>query len=252
MELKELSHRVIAPYLEAQSLLTLFPLYVCRQRPSHKSWAVYHKRTMQGSIVTGKDCGIYPVDSYWLFARTSEVAALLLHRIKETQGPDVKLSFPLEYLDLVSELFPERTITIDRYYILLASRFHERPLNQTPVNLTKTVLKSLDIQPEMRAMLGSDDDFHEGIPFYGISINGTLVSIGETLVDIGTIAAIQQIYTLPPYRGQGLALEIVSFLAGHLIRHHKMPTYLVSEDNVASQNLARKIGFELYMRFGCL
>ena len=90
------------------------------------------------------------------------------------------------------------------------------------------------------------------MPFYGMIQENQIVAIAETSVDIGTCAAIQQVYTLKRCRGHGFGRSMVSTLSEILIMQNKVPVYWVTEQNISSIRLVQKLGFELLIRWGCM
>lgn len=252
LESSYVSHKIIEHYLRAYELITVFPLYVCKERPNEASPAVINDSIIEGAIVSGKDFKIWHVSSYWLFANSPSVASGLLNHIKERHGENVSLNFPLQHFDIVSQMFPNRKITVDHFYILIPSHFHKFENNFKIIHLTTENMNQLAIGNELISMLGSFEDFQDEKPFYGIVQNDQLVSIGEALVDIGTSAVIQQLYTLEAYRDKGFAKALVSWMSENLLKHNKVPIYSVAEDNSVSIRVAKSIGYELLIRVGCM
>jgi predicted GNAT family acetyltransferase len=68
----------------------------------------------------------------------------------------------------------------------------------------------------------------------------------------GRSTAIQQVFTAPEVRGQGLGHALLAGVCRDLVIAGKRPVYVCAADNRASEALARSVGFELRMRLGCL
>lgn len=80
----------------------------------------------------------------------------------------------------------------------------------------------------------------------------TLVCIGETVVKDQHYGAIQQISTLPAYRGRGLAQQLVGACCQALLAQGKPLIYVVSEDNLQSRRVAETLSFLLDSCWGYL
>jgi len=62
-----------------------------------------------------------------------------------------------------------------------------------------------------------------------------------------SIWEIGALYTLPAYRQQGLAQQVVETAVSSLLTHNLIPRYQVWEENIASRKLAEKLGLELFL-----
>jgi GNAT superfamily N-acetyltransferase len=252
VETKSITNLEMIPYLAARGLFSLFPLYVCQQRPEAVSHYVLTDAEIQGCLVTGKYCGIDWIHSHWLIANDKLAMLSLLKHLRDSEGEDVGLNFPLEFHDEVQSVFPDKTITVDHLYALIPSRFHARNATHPIRLITEELLSQVIIPQEMTRLIGSDHKPYNGIPFFGIVIDNQLVSIGEAICDTGTYAAIQQVYTVATHRGLGLGSMVVSSIAADLIGQKKTPVYWVAEDNDSSIRLVQKLGFDLVTRLGCV
>jgi GNAT superfamily N-acetyltransferase len=252
MELKRIPHKEISDYLRGNEVVNLFPLYVCQQKPDVSSPVVVHDSRIVGTVITGKECGIQPISAFWLVANTWDVASLLLNHVKHQHGGEISINFPLQYYDLAHQTFPTRTITIDHLYVLIPSKLQKHKSPYPITLLTPTLLKQTMIPEELKLLIGNPDDIEEEMPFYGMIHDNQIVAIAETSVDIGTCAAIQQVYTLKRYRGHGFGRSMVSTVSEILIVQNKLPIYWVAEQNVSSICLVQKLGFELLIRLGCM
>ena len=143
MELKRIPHKEISDYLRGNDIINLFPLYVCQQKPDATSPVVVHDSRIVGTVITGKECGIQPISTFWVVANTRDVASLLLNHVRHQHGTEISINFPLQYYDLAHQTFPTRTITIDHLYVLIPSKFqsagskfgkHKRSVSPHPVN----------------------------------------------------------------------------------------------------------------------
>lgn len=207
---------------------------------------------IQGCVVTGRDCGMDWIHSHWLMANDKPAALSLLKHLRNCEGEDICLNFPLEFHDEVQAVFPGKSITVDHLYVLIPSRFHECKATHPIRQVTQELLSQVIIPDEMKRLIGSDHTAFNGIPFFGIVIDNQLVAIGEAVCDTGTYAAIQQVYTVASHRGQELGSMIVSSIAARLVGQKKTPVYWVAEDNDSSIRLVQKLGFDLVTRLGCI
>ena len=67
------------------------------------------------------------------------------------------------------------------------------------------------------------------------------------LFEYGALGAL---HTLPPHRGKGLARALIYHVSQKLLSMGRAPYCFILEENEASQNLFRKMGFEYYRNFG--
>ena len=253
LEIKHILHKEIADYLRVNDVVNLFPLYVCLQKPDATSPVVVDDSKIVGTVITGKECGIQRISTFWLVANNRDVALLLLSHIKNRYGTEISVNFPLQYYDLAHQTFPTRTITIDHLYVLIPSKFQKHPSHNPITILTQSLFERRMIPEELNPLIGNPNDLEEVVmPFYGMIQENQIVAIAETSVDIGTCAAIQQVYTLKQYRGHGFGKSMVSTVSEILIRQNKIPVYWVSEQNISSIQMAQKLGFELLIRLGCM
>lgn len=64
-------------------------------------------------------------------------------------------------------------------------------------------------------------------------------------VDVATpwSAEVIAVWTHPAYRNQGLAQRLVASVCNTILQHHSLASYVTTNDNHASQWVARKVGF---------
>ncbi len=55
------------------------------------------------------------------------------------------------------------------------------------------------------------------------------------------------LYTLPEYRQQGLAQQVIETAVSTLLAHNLIPRYQIREDNIASRKLAEKLGLQQFL-----
>ncbi len=102
-----------------------------------------------------------------------------------------------------------------------------------------------------------DRDFHQSISRYWGSHErflersfGYCLLVGETIASLVDVAGISSRYanlgveTALPYRKQGYATLVCAACVEHTLAHRLLPTWDTDGNNVASANLALKLGFE--------
>lgn len=249
MQLKYLPNHELAPFLDQVGAAGIFSRYVVAQRPDAESAAMLDTGRVIGTAVAGSSVGLYEAAPHWIFASSPE-AALLLAQATQSDSPNINV--PLSYLDLFQATYPQHQISIDRLYVLPQSRFRATPGAAQAQRLDATALKALHIPAELLPFVGAADAWQDRYVLHGIAQNDTLVCIGETVVQDRHSGAIQQIYTLPAYRGRGLAQRLVSACCQSLLAHGKRPIYVVADDNLPSRRVAEKLGFLLDSCWGYL
>lgn len=249
MRLTYLPNHKLACYLDQAGVAGVFSRYVIARQPDAEWLAVVEHGRVVGTAVAGSSVGLYEAYPHWIFAGTPE-AALLLAEATRSESP--ALNFPLSYLDQIQAIYPQHQISVDRLYVLPQSRFRAIHGAASVQRLDAAALQTLDLPAELQPFIGALDDWQADYALYGIVLHDTLVCIGETLVQDRHHDAIQQIYTLPAYRGCGLAQQLVSVCCETLLNQHKLPIYVAAEDNLPSRHLAEKLGFFLDSCWGYL
>lgn len=240
------------PYLEAGGVYSLFPLYVCQRKPEAVSLCCVSDGRIRGCLVTGRGCGLDWVHSYWLMAENGVIAQRMLEVLRERDGNDVCLNFPLEFCDTAQAVFPDKEITVDRMYGIIPSHLKVPTPAYSIEMITGELLNGIDVPDEMASLIGSDYSLYTNLPFWGMVINNQLAVTGEAICDTGAYAAIQQVYTAESCRGGGLGGMMVGHIADYLINRNRVPVYWVAEDNTASIRVVEKLGFDLLLRLGCI
>lgn len=72
---------------------------------------------------------------------------------------------------------------------------------------------------------------------------GKLVSMAKTTREAERLCCISAVYTLPEYRGQGLARQIVTALTAEILERKKIPYLYVDQENPVSNHLYQSIGY---------
>lgn len=245
----KLPNRELAPFLDQMGAAGIFSRYVTAQWPDAESAAVLDNERVVGTAIAGSTVELYEAAPRWIFAGSPE-AALLLAQATQSEAPNI--NFPLSHLDLFQAIYPQHRISIDRLYVLPQSRFRATPGDVQVRQLDATALKALRIPAELRPFIGAADAWQDRYVLHGIVQDETLVCIGETVVQDQHYGAIQQIYTLPAYRGRGLAQQLVGACCLALLAQAKRPIYVVADDNLPSRHVAEKLGFLLDSCWGYL
>ncbi|MBV9790069.1 MAG: GNAT family N-acetyltransferase [Chloroflexi bacterium] len=245
----KLPNHQLAAYLDQVGAAGVFSRYVIARQPDAESLAVVENGRVVGTAVAGSSVGLFEAYSHWIFAGSPE-AALLLAQATRNDSP--ALNFPLSYLDQVQATYPQHQISVDRLYVLPQSRFHAARGAAPVQRIDAAALQMLDVPAELQPLIGAADAWTGDYTLHGIVLQHTLVCIGETIVQDQHYGAIQQIYTLPAYRGRSLAQQLVSACCDSLLAQHKLPIYVAAEDNLPSRHLAEKLGFLLDSRYGYL
>jgi hypothetical protein len=151
-----------------------------------------------------------------------QAAADLLDRAL-APGQPVILNVPERYRPLVEALFDIQSEEQLRLYALAPARYE--PIvnvlvtrSTGPGNLPRFTIRSSQSGEEE---VVADASLNWQSPYFGeIAVN-----------------------TRPQFRRQGWGRSVVSALSGHLIESDRIPLYVVSEENMASSQLAESVGF---------
>lgn len=105
---------------------------------------------------------------------------------------------------------------------------------------------------------------HEGTRMFAIlregkvAVHASTTPFSSDAVGIRKIRSIGGLYTEMKYRRIGLAAQLVSYITEVVFDYGDLPLYLTDPDNIASQRLAKKLGYQFcaqemhyYTRFNC-
>jgi len=81
--------------------------------------------------------------------------------------------------------------------------------------------------------------------YYGAFINGELAAIGTTYLKLPEVWFIGDVYTLPRFRGLGLAKSVVSAITKDALRSGALPVLHVLEDNYPAIRAYRGLGYRV-------
>jgi ribosomal protein S18 acetylase RimI-like enzyme len=81
-----------------------------------------------------------------------------------------------------------------------------------------------------------------GARFFGVRVDGEVASACELYVHEG-VAQIEDVNTLEPFRGRGLARQVVSFAAQEALARGADLVWLIADDNDWPKELYAKLGF---------
>jgi RimJ/RimL family protein N-acetyltransferase len=139
-------------------------------------------------------------------------------------GSSVFIHAPADYQPLLSAFF-----TIDSEQRLFLYRL-ERARFEPEVNVLVARSKTPDGMPRFVIRPTSGED--AGEVGAAASINWQTATFAEISV-----------YTNPAYRQRGWGRSVVAALVNYVLQQGQTPLYAAAEDNLASQELARSVGF---------
>lgn len=79
--------------------------------------------------------------------------------------------------------------------------------------------------------------------YYGAFLNGELVSMAGTYLKLPEVWVVGDVYTLPQYRGRGLAKAVTSAVTSDALRSGAMTMLHVFEDNEPAIRAYRRLGY---------
>jgi len=250
MLLKPRPHPEIEQVLAQDPRRNVFALHVCRERPLASSPAWVVDGEIRGALVRGREHGIGPVQSAWLWAEDAEGAAALLRCALETGRLD-GLQLPLRYASLVPELCPGFCVSEDVY---LTRPPGPPPTVEGPgdlVPIEPAALAGLAVPEDLRRSFGPLDKLPPG-RFWGLAVDGGLVTLADGIVHWGQVVTIQQVYCLPSARRRGHTTRLLALALGRPALAGRTATWLASAQNTASIALARAVGFGDPETLGCV
>jgi ribosomal protein S18 acetylase RimI-like enzyme len=80
--------------------------------------------------------------------------------------------------------------------------------------------------------------------FFGVEVDGRIVSVAGTLAVMPEVSVIGGVFTHPRYRGMGLAKTVTAAVAHHLFGISNLITLYVRSDNKSAISAYRSLGFE--------
>lgn len=84
---------------------------------------------------------------------------------------------------------------------------------------------------------------HEIAHYAFIRRDGCIVSIAKSCRETEKLCAVSYVYTVPKYRRQGLARQIVTALTRDILKKEKLPYLYVDQENPISNHLYQSIGY---------
>jgi GNAT superfamily N-acetyltransferase len=169
------------------------------------------------SLVNGK------VVAYSDEALSRDLQEILTAHIAEIEFPNIN---PL--LDVLKNHNVQFDVGHYKTYV-----FPSIPVNHSDVHCL--------LNDDTRVKAFGFDGFAERV--YAIELEGKVVSACVSARENGRCGE-AWVYTAPDHRHQGLAQKVVSTWAGSLKRAGKIPFYSHKIDNLASANLAGKLGLQ--------
>lgn len=240
-------------FFNDDKIKNVFPLYILDQHPLKESLSIEAPNDSIAAAVNGLMYGNFEVFSYWLKAPNEKGLKDLLIKLANDKGSDsdkyincdIRFRGLLEGLDpaLISEL------DTDLHFMKKPGSVLQEDLRYQLIPLDVESLPKLDLSQEIKAQIGSFNDFPVGSRFWGLLDGGEVVALADGLVNYDDIVSISQVYTLKSKRGQGLGKEVVSRVTNLFNSKNCTVTYLVSQSNTHSVNLVKGLGFELYNEF---
>jgi predicted GNAT family acetyltransferase len=79
--------------------------------------------------------------------------------------------------------------------------------------------------------------------YYGAFVNGELAAIGTTYLKLPEVWVIGDVFTLPRFRGLGLAKSVVHALTRDALASGAIPMLHVLEDNLPAIKAYRRVGY---------
>ena len=87
-----------------------------------------------------------------------------------------------------------------------------------------------------------------GKPTFAVVSGGRILSIANILAVTSDVSMIGGVYTVPEFRGRGLATSVVSKATEEALKLSRLSTLVVRSENLPAVRLYRKVGYELYKR----
>jgi RimJ/RimL family protein N-acetyltransferase len=144
--------------------------------------------------------------------------------IHQAIPPDtaVILAVPDQYEPLITALFAVQTIEV----------YHLLTLHHTQFEPLVNVLITQDMGANGLPRFVIRDRQHDNTLVAAAGLNWQTAHFAELSVN-----------THPQYRRQGYGRSVVAAMANYLLSHGRTPLYLVAENNSASLEVARQVGF---------
>jgi len=87
-----------------------------------------------------------------------------------------------------------------------------------------------------------------GKPTFAVVSGGRILSIANILAVTSDVSMIGGVYTVPEFRGRGLATSVVSKATEEALKLSRLSTLVVRSENLPAVRLYRKVGYEPYKR----
>lgn len=102
--------------------------------------------------------------------------------------------------------------------------------------------QDLSYEESLKSLKSSDDIF------YAYKLDGKYISMARKRKAYGKASCISGVYTLPEYRNNGYAYEVISTLLADNSTFDKGAYLFVENDNITALGLYQKLGFKFYLK----
>jgi len=247
MRVAPVPNRDVLRYFARDAVQNLFPCYICEQRPDGSAIAAFRDHGICGAIASGRDVGLFAASNAWLAADDEEVATCLLRELPDRWRSG--LEFPLRYERALADAMPNAAISKDLHLTREGAAEHEGGAGEL-VPIRTDALDWVQLPKDLAAWIGPVGELPRG--FFGLAVDGTLVSLAESFVRYRDCASIQQVFAMARARQKGYARSLVSKLMQAETPAIAHWTWLAAAANQASIALASRLGFRPAYQLGCI
>jgi GNAT superfamily N-acetyltransferase len=189
--------------------------------------------------------------SYQLVATSRAALHELLNCLPEAGGVGWRLSFPEWAMRDVAARYPGSEHSYEVLHLCTREHYQApRRGDADVVRLTPQLVEEFAFDLEIVKALSGISAQQCRRPLYGALCDRQLVCIADGSAMTAQVAIVQQVYTVPHYRRQGLARAVVARLSEEILALGRVGVYCADYFNHASLALCRSLGYKPIAVFG--
>ncbi len=244
--LSRLAQGELAKRLPADPIVNAYACLGCSDRPDELApvWSDQHGQ-LEGALIS------FDWASYELLASTREAVRALLGCLPRKFGQGWRLTFPDWAMSDVLSRAPHVHSSYDLLHVCTPETYRApAPSAVEIVRLTPRRVEQYAFELEtVKALSGLSVQQYRH-PIYGAIVDDQIVSMADGTAMTAQVAIVQQVYTVPAYRGRALAKAVVARLTEEIFALGRVATYAADYNNGHSLALCRSLGYKPVAVFG--
>jgi len=195
---------------------------------------IYHDRGFDSIVFCGSEKGV----------------EIVLDHVKPVRAVMPMVEF--KYMKAVSRSLGHNIGSVYDCMLMVCSRDMFKPKVRHRVlkleDRHADILRSFWVEKRGREISVEEAKELLGKPTFAVVSGGRILSIANILAVTSAVSMIGGVYTIPEFRGRGLATSVVSKATEEALKLSRLSTLVVRSENLPAVRLYRKVGYEPYKR----